>query len=45
MHGKIKSIGMEIRESKERADVDKIAACVILQSYLDYIANNNAGEQ
>jgi RNase H-fold protein (predicted Holliday junction resolvase) len=25
--------------------IDKIAACVILQSYLDYIANNNAGEQ
>lgn len=24
MHGKIKSIGMEIRESKERADVEEV---------------------
>ena len=36
----------ELKQSADRRDViDKIAACVILQSYLDYIANNNAGEQ
>ena len=34
-----------VRRENRKAVIDKIAACVILQSYLDYIANNNAGEQ
>ena len=34
-----------VRRENIKAVIDKIAACVILQSYLDYIANNNAGEQ
>lgn len=34
-----------VRRENRKAVIDKIAACVILQGYLDYIANNNAGEQ
>ena len=34
-----------VRRENRKAVIDKIAACVILQSYLDYIANNNEGEQ
>ena len=34
-----------VRRDHIKAVIPKIAACVILQSYLDYIANNNAGEQ
>ena len=34
-----------VRRENRKAVIDKIAACVILQSYLDYIANNNKGEQ